>query len=186
MTAGGLCWELPMSALRTSGTDFGYLLPTPSASDPQLERRAKHGEQYITETGTVRRINADGTSSNLGLAASVLMWPTPTVCGNHNRKGASATSGDGLATAVNFATPMARMWKDNGTSPSELARNSATLATLATQAGGPLNPSWVEWLMGWPIGHTDLKQSATGKFPSAPPQPSATYPQPLSEQEQAA
>ena len=28
------------------------------------------------------------------------LWPTPTVCGNHNRKGASPTSGDGLATAV--------------------------------------------------------------------------------------
>lgn len=27
-------------------------------------------------------------------------WPTPTVCGNDNRKGASPTSGDGLSTAV--------------------------------------------------------------------------------------
>jgi hypothetical protein len=27
-----------------------------------------------------------------------------------------------------------------------------------------LNPSWVEWLMGWPIGWTDLKPLATGKF----------------------
>jgi hypothetical protein len=31
------------------------------------------------------------------------MWPTPTVNGNYNRKEASKTSGDGLATAV-------RMW----------------------------------------------------------------------------
>jgi len=23
--------------------------------------------------------------------------------------------------------------------------------------GGQLNPPWVEWLMGWPIGFTDLK-----------------------------
>jgi DNA (cytosine-5)-methyltransferase 1 len=28
------------------------------------------------------------------------LLPTPTVCGNYNRKGASANSGDGLATAV--------------------------------------------------------------------------------------
>lgn len=27
-----------------------------------------------------------------------------------------------------------------------------------------LNPDWVEWLMGWPIGWTDLKPLATGKF----------------------
>ena len=27
-----------------------------------------------------------------------------------------------------------------------------------------LNPDWVEWLMGWPIGQTALKPLATGKF----------------------
>jgi hypothetical protein len=31
---------------------------------------------------------------------------------------------------------------------------------------GRLNPQWVEWLMGWPIGHTDLKPSETVKFRS--------------------
>lgn len=33
-----------------------------------------------------------------------------------------------------------------------------------THSGGKLNPNWVEWLMGWPIGWTDLKPLATGKF----------------------
>jgi hypothetical protein len=32
---------------------------------------------------------------------------------------------------------------------------------LSTQAGGQLNPTWVEWLMGFPLGHTDLEPSAT-------------------------
>ena len=31
------------------------------------------------------------------------------------------------------------------------------------QTGGQLNPDWVEWLMGWPIGWTDLKQSETDR-----------------------
>jgi hypothetical protein len=35
--------------------------------------------------------------------------------------------------------------------------------------GGQLNPSWVEWLMGWPIGWTDLKPLVTGKFRSVQP-----------------
>jgi len=52
-----------------------------------------------------------------------------------------------------WPTPTARDWKDNGKSPAELARNSKT---LATHAGGKLNPQWVEWLMGFPIGWTDL------------------------------
>ena len=28
---------------------------------------------------------------------------------------------------------------------------------LSTKAGGSLNPTWVEWLMGYPEGWTDLK-----------------------------
>ena len=70
-----------------------------------------------------------------------LWMPTPTVSGNHNRKGSSATSGDGLATAV---------------------------AKMA-QHGGPLNPTWVEWLMGWPLGWTVCSASATGRSRSARP-----------------
>ena len=32
--------------------------------------------------------------------------------------------------------------------------------------GGKLNPTWTEWLMGWPLGWTDLKPLVTDKFPS--------------------
>jgi hypothetical protein len=39
------------------------------------------------------------------------------------------------------------------------AQNGSTLGTR-----GRLNPPWVEWLMGWPIGWTELKPSATAKF----------------------
>jgi DNA (cytosine-5)-methyltransferase 1 len=30
--------------------------------------------------------------------------------------------------------------------------------------GGQLNPTWVEWLMGWPLEWTDLRPLATDKF----------------------
>jgi hypothetical protein len=29
---------------------------------------------------------------------------------------------------------------------------------------GQLNPDWVEWLMGWPIGQSDLKPLEMDKF----------------------
>ena len=48
-------------------------------------------------------------------------------------------------------TPAARDYKDNGKNPAELNRKTAT---LATHAGGQLSPTWVEWLMGLPIGWT--------------------------------
>jgi len=92
--------------------------------------------------------------------------PTPTVCGNHNRKGASKTSGDGLATAVAkklLPTPTAHNAKETG-AKSQMGRNSVQLGDMV---GGKLNPQWVEWLMGWPIGHTDLKRLVTDKSPSA-------------------
>ena len=80
-------------------------------------------------------------------------WPTPTVCGNYNRKGASASSGDGLATAMlKWTTPTARNAKETN-APSESDRNTPT---LAAQVGGQLNPDWVEALMGWPPGWTSL------------------------------
>ena len=33
--------------------------------------------------------------------------------------------------------------------------------------GGKLNPTWTEWLMGWPLEWTDLKPLAMDKFPYA-------------------
>jgi hypothetical protein len=36
------------------------------------------------------------------------------------------------------------------------------IATVDPSAiGGKLNPTWVEWLMGFPLGWTDLEESAT-------------------------
>jgi hypothetical protein len=49
-------------------------------------------------------------------------------------------------------TPTAHNAKECN-SPSEQNRNTPT---LATHAGGKLNPDWVEWLMNWPIKWSDL------------------------------
>ena len=35
----------------------------------------------------------------------------------------------------------------------------------ANPPGGTLNPAWVEWLMGWPPGWTDLRPLEMGKYP---------------------
>jgi len=98
--------------------------------------------------------------------------PTPTVCGNYNRKGASATSGDGLATWAKKMFPT--VTRSDGTGgPRKTIRKDGrvpndlrSVVCLLDPPGGPLNPPWVEWLMGWPMGHTELRHSATAKFPS--------------------
>ena len=61
-----------------------------------------------------------------------------------------------------FPTPTCQDAKNNG-SPSQQARNTKPLNVVV---GGALNPVWVEWLMGWPLGWTDSKPLATDKFHS--------------------
>ena len=103
----------------------------------------------ITETGGLRYV-----------------MPTPTAAMEAPNKRANTKGPKNLVEIAQgkwdhlWPTPCARDWKDNGKSPSELKRNTPSLATLT---GGKLNPQWVEWLMGWPIDHTALKQSETVK-----------------------
>ena len=52
-----------------------------------------------------------------------------------------------------YPTPTTQDAKNNG-SKSQMERNSLPLNSVA---GGKLNPEWVEWLMGYPVGWTDLK-----------------------------
>jgi len=65
-----------------------------------------------------------------------------------------------------WPTPTARIWKGGGR---KMIRDDGKsredmLDWLVEQNGGRLNPMWVEWLMGWPLGWTDLKPLEMDKF----------------------
>ncbi len=105
-------------------------------------------------------------------------WPTPSVCGNYNRKGASATSGDGLATAVSsqlWRTPDANcscgassseryQWKVDKSMPISINDQVAHEGKDI----GQLSPDWVECLMGYPIGWTDIDCDDPKEWPGWP------------------
>ena len=147
MTAGGLCWELPMSAPPISATGSGLWVPTPIAT----EWKAGSGKLG-------NRAPEKSAKAGLKLTEFAKLWPTPTVCGNYNRKGASKTSGDGLATAVRmWPTPTAYNGLDGGSHSMAASHKAGQVVP----SGGALNPPWVEWLMGWLIGWTDLKPLGT-------------------------
>jgi hypothetical protein len=155
----GACWEQTMSVPRIEESASGFwATPTTMDSLPPKSAEALHREATVARPGRSKPSNLRDQVSNQH------MWPTPTVCGNYNKKGASKNAGDGLATAVmNWPTPAARDYRHpNAKSYAERGGGSKG-EQLPNAVGGTLNPDWVEWLMGWPIGWTDLKPLATGK-----------------------
>jgi hypothetical protein len=70
-----------------------------------------------------------------------------------------------------WPSPKARDWKDGRTEGTQ-NRDSPDLGKLVGQSKetGALNPTWVEWLMGWPLGWTDLKPLETDKSHCVPQQ----------------
>ncbi len=101
------------------------------------------------------------------------MWPTPRASGQENldtlikRKGETAAVQHNLTAAVQkWPTPTARDWKDSGKAVVNSTRHLLPQAVAKSDkekwitGGGALNPTWVEWLMGYPGGYTDLKDWA--------------------------
>jgi len=114
------------------------------------------------------------------LALAVKMFPTPTGStgganhGTHTVR--NGKHGINLAGAVKMLpTPMANDAKNNN-NPSRMNRKTISLDAVA---GGKLNPLWVEWLMGWPIGWTGLDALETDKFLSWRRSHGASFPQGL-------
>ena len=168
MMRDGECWELSTPVLPTNETESGSL-PTPRATDGDKGTRTAQG---------AAKEWARGRNKDLGMIVAI--WPTPqahktTRSGevvnadgtpwNGITKPHSKTSGRPITTALADAvamwpTPTAQDAKNNG-APSQMMRNTKP---LNAEVGGALNPTWVEWLMGWPLGWTDCAASATAKF----------------------
>jgi hypothetical protein len=118
---------------RISESVFGFSLPTPVSSDATSGAViGKNDTFYTTSTGMPRKVNQNGKDGSVGLGRLVQMWPTP----------------------VHSEARQGLQIRREGKKGSQI---SLTTAVLATDAGGQLNPTWVEWLMGWPLGWTDLK-----------------------------
>ena len=88
-------------------------------------------------------------------------WPTPMAADSRGSSGRPAPGKQvQLVDAVKFATPLSRDYRSGKASQATHEKNSRP---LSEQIGGSLNPTWVEWLMGWPLGWTDLKPLATDR-----------------------
>jgi hypothetical protein len=103
-------------------------------------------------------------------------WPTPTCDSATDRSSRYAQGGIPLTMAVKmWPTPQASDNRDRGNASTPAIKRriengkQVMLSMCVSSENGRLNPDWTEWLMGWPIGHTDLKPLETGRCHCAQP-----------------
>lgn len=158
-------YSLDSSLWKTHQCLFSEDLPWSSVTLPRWGMM-RNGVVYQRKT-LVRPISATGSG----------LWPTPNACTassalNLQKSGDGREKPNKLGWAVAITmwpTPVASMSK--GSSQNCLTRkngksraNDRLDHAIMSSDGGHLNPDWVEWLMGWPIGWTDLKPLGTDKF----------------------
>jgi len=160
----GECWEQRMLEQTIRGTESGLSesWPTPRSCSA------------MAATITPESAWNDKRNPNLETIVGQRMWPTPTA---HMAKETNAPSEHNrntptLTAQVNWPTPRTKGMCGGSGAWAQLKANTTIEEARAMGAGngGKLNPTWVEWLMGWPLGWTDLKPLETDKSHFAPQQ----------------
>jgi len=153
----GTCYRQPPLVPRTS--DFGYFLwPTPEAASALGGQTSRGGKR----------------KGELLLGGMVKLWPTPTArLGSQRGPQAkrywdpkrSNDLDDAVAASQLLPTPSYGDYRSGAGYSHEGKKQTPQLRHLS---GGQLNPTWVEWLMGFPLGWTALNASATPLSPRLP------------------
>ena len=158
---GGECWELMTLELHTGERECGSW-PTPRAneSSESLEtinkRKEKTGFGQLNLTAAIEAKNRN--------------WPTPLA--QDAKHSGHAPSGSGKAEKLSYSV---MVWPTPVRSDCQARRPTANWdggdlpSTVWVHENGSnsdrppyrLNPDWVEWLMGWPIGWTSMNPLET-------------------------
>jgi len=174
--ANRLLFQLAPSMPDTGETECG-LLPTVTETMNQLcpSMQERYANPILWATPTEQDSSNDGGPSqyqrhSLPLNAEVKMWPTP--CAQEDNKSPEAHMAmkqrmkGGPRNTITSLQVAAKMWptpKAVSSGDSQTCRHHKP-HDLQTAVNGSLNPTWVEWLMGYPLGWTALKDSAMRSF----------------------
>lgn len=126
------------------------LWPTPTRMDYAKERMRSTQQEA-------------GSRHSLDLPSAVRLWPTPraneykdtlkSVPPSRKKDPGKCNLTQRVAMERMFATPCA--------ADAQGTHGGNNHRSLQTDVAGQLNPMWVEWLMGFPIGWTELNASGT-------------------------
>lgn len=184
MTRSGAAYRLPTSAPRIFARGSG-LWPTPnseggtgymSGSNRDTWRPTLEGAARMAPEGPPPKITAEEYRGK-GRKAAMLLTPTASSYGTNQgggmgRIGPIRPSLETMARHGLWPTPQAHdarpghpaMWPTptarDGTSGPGHSESAEGSPNLRSMAGGALNPTWVEWLMGLPLGWTELGSGA--------------------------
>ena len=155
-------YPLPMLVQGTGGKGSGLSRnwPSPTCSD--------------VYTGNLKSTQQKpGSMHSVTLPQAVAMWPTPDAnCGNRGTQpewkpvrdsGHTASYTINQAVRDSWPTPNASDDRDRGNLSNPCVQRRAEigkqlmLSQVVDPNSGALNPDWVSWLMGWPIGWADVK-----------------------------
>jgi hypothetical protein len=169
-----LLLELAVSTPRTAAPASGLFLGTPTAAMSQrsakFARKTQNPAEFVRDhphlwlTPLVSDSEKRGVPKvGGGLAGQVHLWPTPTTpSGGGERSKDRAGTGDLHYMARSgqlWPTPVSRDYKGQGMSRERReTREPDNLCswTAKYEGSAALNPAFVEWLMGFPAGWTNL------------------------------
>ena len=130
MTRNGTAYRLPPLAPLTAATAFSSSLHAAGAwPTPTARLGDNRGAQAKRYLNPARSNDLDDA------VAFYRLWPTPQAGDNRDRG--------------NLSTPAIRRRAAKG--------KQLNLSMVVSRESGQLNPQWVEWLMGFPAGWTDLE-----------------------------
>jgi hypothetical protein len=130
----GVCWEQMMWEQTTTENEFGYWL-TPTATN--ISGRNQESMEHRIKW----RENSGRKTVPLGNLAEQVMYSGQIPCKD-------------MKQPTYWGTPKAQ---DSRHASWDRGKSNLGEQVAGLHNGGHLNPTWTEWLMGWPLEWTDLK-----------------------------
>ena len=167
ITSSCFIMKLRLSERYTEGQECSSLVPSPNTMDrlPPKSEAVLIKEMTVSRPGRKQPANLRDW---VAWKSGTTLWPTPraneykdtlqSVPPSRLKDPGKCNLTQAIAMELMFATPCAR---DYRTGQRKRYDNPGRANNLNDQIGGQLNPTWVEWLMGFPIGWTDLNASET-------------------------